>query len=145
MKELWKSLTLWLGQQENLFFWGSIVSAVIFFGSLAIIPWLVSRIPHDYFLHEEQPVSRTLGSHPVAILVVHLVRTAFGLMFLALGLAMLFIPGQGLLTILIGLMLIWFPGKYRLERWLVRRQGILTGINWLRKKRGNRPLMVSDE
>jgi hypothetical protein len=58
---------------------------------------------------------------------------------------MLFIPGQGLLTMLIGLMLIWFPGKYRLEKRIIHRPGVLKGINWLRKKRGNLPLRISDE
>ncbi|MFQ6608993.1 MAG: hypothetical protein ACE5EE_10760 [Fidelibacterota bacterium] len=142
MKELWKSLTLWLGQQENLFFWGSIVSAVIFFGSLVIIPWLVSRIPYDYFLYDEQPPLRKFGSHPAILLVFHLVRTAFGLLFFILGFIMLFLPGQGLLTMLLGLMLIWFPGKYELEKWFIRQPGILKGINWLRKKRGNQPLVI---
>jgi hypothetical protein len=78
-------------------------------------------------------------------LVVQLVRTAFGLLFLILGFTMLFIPGQGLLTMLIGLMLIWFPGKYRLEKRIIRRPGVQKGINWLREKRGNLPLRISDE
>ena len=38
MTELWESITGWLGQQENLLLWGSITSAVMFFGSLAVIP-----------------------------------------------------------------------------------------------------------
>lgn len=145
MTELWESITGWLGQQGNLLLWGSISSAVMFFGSLAVIPWLVSRIPEDYFLHKQPPPSRNLGSHPAILLVVHLVRTAVGLLFLALGIVMLFLPGQGLLTMLIGLMLIWFPGKYRLEKWLVHQPGILKSINWLRGKRGNLPLRVKEE
>jgi len=145
MSELWQSVTDWLGQQENLLLWGSLFSVVMFFGSLAVIPWLVSRIPDDYFLHKKQQPSKTFSSHPAILLVVQLVRTAFGLLFLTLGFAMLFIPGQGLLTMLIGLMLIWFPGKYRLEKRIIRRPGVLKGINWLREKRGNLPLRISDE
>ncbi len=49
---------------------------------------------------------------------------------------MLVTPGQGLLTLLIGLLLLNFPGKYRLERWLVRRPGVLRTLNWVRRRRG---------
>ena len=48
-------------------------------------------------------------------------------------------PGQGLLTLLVGLLLMNFPGKYRLERWLVGRRGVLTALNWLRRRGGHPP------
>ncbi|HRD19060.1 MAG TPA: hypothetical protein PLB60_08410, partial [Candidatus Marinimicrobia bacterium] len=56
------------------------------------------------------------------------------------GFLLLFIPGQGILTILVGIILMNFPGKYRLERKLVQRPGVLQGINKIRKK-FNRPLL----
>jgi hypothetical protein len=56
---------------------------------------------------------------------------------------MLFTPGQGILTILAGLLLMNFPGKYRLERWLVQRPGVLSSLNWLRTRRGKAPFRLT--
>jgi hypothetical protein len=52
------------------------------------------------------------------------------------------VPGQGLLTILIGVMLLDFPGKRRLERWLLRRRGVLAAINKVRARYGRPPLVL---
>ena len=56
---------------------------------------------------------------------------------------MLFTPGQGILSILAGLLLMNFPGKFRLERWLVQRPGVLKSLNWLRARRGKAPFRLS--
>jgi len=56
-----------------------------------------------------------------------------------MGLLMLVTPGQGVMTLLVGLLLMNFPGKYRMERWLVMRPGVLRALNWLRRRRGQRP------
>ena len=65
-------------------------------------------------------------------------------MFLAAGMAMLVLPGQGLLTLLMGFLLLDFPGKYRLEKWLFLRRRVREGVNWLRKRAGSEPLRVED-
>jgi hypothetical protein len=65
-----------------------------------------------------------------------------GALLVLLGLLMLVTPGQGLLTLFIGLMLMNYPGKHALERWLVRRDGVMGGLNWLRRK-GNQPPLQS--
>jgi hypothetical protein len=57
---------------------------------------------------------------------------------------MLVTPGQGILTILVGLLLMNFPGKYRVERWLVTRPGVLRSLNRLRKRRGEPPFQVPE-
>ncbi len=67
-------------------------------------------------------------------------KNLLGGVLVVLGLVMLLTPGQGLLTLLIGLMLMNFPGKYRLERWLVTRPGVLRALNWLRARQGHQPL-----
>ncbi|MEJ2320993.1 MAG: PGPGW domain-containing protein, partial [Gammaproteobacteria bacterium] len=71
-----------------------------------------------------------------------IVRNIIGLPVLLAGLLMLFLPGQGLLTVMIGLAIMVYPGKFRAERWLVRRQGVLRALNWMRKRRGVPPLDV---
>jgi hypothetical protein len=54
---------------------------------------------------------------------------------------MLVLPGQGLLTLLIAVALLDFPGKFRLQRWVATRRGVIDSINWIRKKAGRDPLV----
>jgi hypothetical protein len=37
-----------------------------------------------------------------------------------------------------------FPGKYRLERWLVLRPGVLRALNWLRRRNHQPPFERPD-
>ena len=111
-----------------------------FFVTLAIIPWLVVKLPHDYFAGRKRhaPVSAKL---PFGILIVVLVlKNCLGLVIIALRIVMLIIPGQGVLTMVIGLILIDFPGKYHLERSLMHRKHVLKTVNWLRAREQKPPL-----
>jgi hypothetical protein len=40
-------------------------------------------------------------------------------------------------------MLTDFPGKFRMARWLVSRSAVRTSINWLRRRAGREPLVLS--
>ena len=115
-------------------------SVVCFFVTLAIIPWLVVKIPHDYFV-EKRRTALLSGKLPFGIRILVLVlKNCLGLVIVALGIIMLIIPGQGVLTIVIGLILIDFPGKYHLERRLMQRKPVLKSVNWLRVRRQKPPL-----
>lgn len=74
--------------------------------------------------------------------MILLVKNLLGLVILLMGIAMLFLPGQGLLTMLIGILMLDFPGKFRCERWFVSRRPVLRSINWLRRKSGKPRLRV---
>jgi hypothetical protein len=52
------------------------------------------------------------------------------------------VPGQGLLTILIGVMLVDLPGKRRFERWLLGRPHVLAGVNRLRARFRQPPIVL---
>jgi hypothetical protein len=67
-------------------------------------------------------------------------RNALGVVLVALGIAMLLLPGQGLLTVLVGLLLVDFPGKQKLIRRLLARPKILGVVNKLRAHRNAPPL-----
>jgi hypothetical protein len=121
---------------EHLFVWLGVASLLLFLFSIAVMPWFVSLIPVDYFRTHHEIYWRTL-LRPRSI-----VRNIIGLPVLLAGLLMLFLPGQGLLTVMIGLAIMVYPGKFRAERWLVRRQGVLRALNWMRKRRGVPPLDV---
>ncbi|MEJ2310113.1 MAG: PGPGW domain-containing protein [Gammaproteobacteria bacterium] len=129
-------LLAFLETYEYLFVWLGVGSLLLFLFSIAVMPWFVSLIPVDYFRTHHEIHWRTL-LRPRSI-----VRNIIGLPVLLAGLLMLFLPGQGLLTVMIGLAIMVYPGKFRAERWLVRRQGVLRALNWMRKRRGVPPLDV---
>jgi archaellum biogenesis protein FlaJ (TadC family) len=121
------------------------VSASIFVISLASLPWLAAIIPEDYFLHDKRKPSLWLSNiQPAFRIFFILIKNLLGLILLAGGFLMLFIPGQGLLTIFMGLILIDYPKKYAFEKKLVKIPAVLNGLNWLRKKANKPPLKVSE-
>jgi len=122
--------------------WLSLVSALVFLGSLAVIPWLVSRLPEDYF---QRPPARTRIRHPVLRLLLFGLRNGVGVLLVVGGLAMLVLPGQGILTLVIGLSLIDFPGRTRLIRRLVSHRRVRQGLNWIRARAGKAPLRFDGE
>ncbi|MCX4191504.1 PGPGW domain-containing protein [Methylophaga sp. OBS1] len=135
---------------QNLFdsIWGNetlllilgLLSFAMFVGSLFLIPFLVVRIPVDYFARNKRQRSPWAEQHIVIRWAVMVVKNVFGLIFVLMGLAMLVLPGQGLLTLLIGVLLLNFPGKYTFERWLIQRPSVYRGVAWLRRRAGRAPL-----
>ena len=118
--------------------WGSLTLFVV---SLAVIPWLVTKIPADYF-HEEYRRLSLSGDRSPAIQLLVVFKNLLGCVLIVLGLVMLVLPGQGILTIVIGLFLMNFPGKYKLERSLVSRPKVLSSLNWIRAKADKPPLII---
>jgi hypothetical protein len=112
---------------------------VTFFGTLLFVPWVVVRLPADYFQYRKRHPVPWGTYHPVLRALFLVGKNLLGLLLVLTGLAMLVLPGQGLLTMLIGIMLLDFPGKFRCERWLVRRKPVLRAVNWLRIKRHRAP------
>ena len=143
--ETWSALNHWFSAHETLLFWVGIGSALMLIGSIAALPWLVGRIPVDYFNHHHAPVAPPLQGHPMLRFTIHLLRNLVGIVLIIAGFLMLFLPGQGLLTLLLGIMMCHFPGKYRLEQWFIHQPGILKGLNWFRQRGGHPPLMVGIE
>ena len=134
-------LTTW--QQPLL--WASGLSVLAVAGGIIAVPWVVVRLPQDYFAREERVVWRTSADQSLLMLVAAALKNLLGLLLVILGLIMLVTPGQGILALLIGLMLMNFPGKYHVERWLVTRPGVLRGLNWLRQRRGHAPFDIPQE
>ena len=126
-----------LEQWQPLLLWASGFSLLALLLTLAAVPWVVSRLPADYFSSQRRTTWRSSAQAPAVALVLVLLKNALGLLLVLLGFIMLFTPGQGLLTLLTGLLLMNFPGKYRLERWLLLRPGVLRGLNWLRTRSGH--------
>lgn len=133
----------WVQSNDVLVFWMAVVSFVSFIGSLILVPILVVRIPEDYFSHHGRHRTHWGDAHPIVRAALLIIKNLLGVLFVFAGLAMLVLPGQGLLTIFIGVMLLNFPGKYRLECWIISRPAVFQSINWLRKRGGRPPLLLS--
>ncbi|MFO7871511.1 MAG: PGPGW domain-containing protein [Kiritimatiellia bacterium] len=110
------------------------VSALLFVGTLIIVPVVVLRIPADYFSGVKRRSSPRRGKRRVPEVITAAGTNAAGVLLVFAGLIMLVTPGQGLLTIAAGLLLANFPGKYRLERWIITRRRVWKSVNWLRRK-----------
>lgn len=129
----------WLQENEVLL---TVIVMAFSVGGLLLVPWLVARIPSDYFATFEPPPVLWSRAHPVLRVVLVVAKSLLGAVLLVAGTLMLFLPGQGILTLLVGLMLLDFPGKRRLELWLVRRRGLVRGINWIRERAGRDALRL---
>ncbi|MEM8660817.1 MAG: PGPGW domain-containing protein [Pseudomonadota bacterium] len=119
--------------------WGSAFSLVCLIGTLVAVPWVVARLPKDYFNRDRRQVLREGANLPWYTLPLTVIKNAVGALLVLLGIIMLVTPGQGILTLLVGLLLMNFPGKYQLERWLIQRPGVMKGLDWLRARSGQPP------
>ena len=122
--------------------WLGLLSFATFIISLLSLPWLVARIPADYFCHQQRNPAPWKRARPAFRISALILKNLLGWILLAGGLLMLFLPGQGILTMAMGLILMDYPGKYQLERRIVRIPIILKGLNWLRRKRSSPPLKI---
>jgi len=136
----------WIQTHEAASLWIAGASLVTFVATLAIVPWVVVRIPTDYFAGRRRPEKYKISRHPpVARLLLLIVKNVIGGVFVLAGLVMLVLPGQGVLTIILGIALMNFPGKFQLERWIVSRGPTLWFINRLRRRRGRPALVLEGE
>ncbi|MDP6198732.1 MAG: PGPGW domain-containing protein, partial [Porticoccaceae bacterium] len=124
----------------HLLVWMGVCSAAIFFISLLSLPWLVSKIPVDYFSPKKRQPTQWKAQRPVMRLMILIGKNCLGYLLLLGGILMLVLPGQGILTIATGLLLMDYPGKFRLERRVVKTPAVLKGLNWLRAKANQPPL-----
>ena len=115
------------------------LSLLAMIATVIAVPWVVIRLPQDYFSRAQRSPWRESATESVLEKFLGVLKNILGAVLVLLGAVMLITPGQGLLTLLAGLLLMNFPGKYKLERWLVARPGILRALNWLRRRRNQPP------
>ena len=129
----WKSVLL-----------GALIFLITFSISLAIVSFIMVKIPPDYF-NKSHP-RKLWADKPKAVRYLGIFgKNLLGVVLVVLGVVMSIpgVPGQGILTILLGVMLLDFPGKQRLEQRLVSRPQVLNTINKLRHKFG-KPKLILD-
>lgn len=118
------------------------LSVMFFVGSLIAIPFILVRLPTDFF-DTRVPRRWMENHHPVLRLLGHVVKNVVGVIFLFVGFLMLFLPGQGILTMLIGVTMLDFPGKRKLEARMIGQPAVLNAINNMRQKFGKPPLTIA--
>lgn len=120
----------------------TVLSIVFFVGSLIAIPFILVRLPADFF-DVRVPRPWMENHHPVLRVLGHVLKNVIGIIFVFVGFLMLFLPGQGVLTMLIGITLLEFPGKRNLEARLIGQPAVLNAINSMRDKFGKPPLIIA--
>jgi archaellum biogenesis protein FlaJ (TadC family) len=133
-------ILIWIFGHQNLLVWTGLASVSIFILSLLSLPWLVAKIPEDYFLSEKRAETPWKGNLPGVWLLMFVAKNVVGYLLLFSGFLMLFLPGQGILTMLAGLLLMDYPGKFKLERKIALSPAVLSKLNWLRGKARQPPL-----
>ena len=128
-------------QNNQIFLYISGLSTIFFLLSLMGLSWLISIIPHNYFVDKKR-VSLIKVKNPLMWLPIIIIKNSIGLVLILFGILMLILPGQGVLTIITGLIFLDYPGKFRFERSLVRNKLILNSMNWIRRKLDKPDLII---
>lgn len=134
-----------LRDQEALLAWIGGLSILTLVISFFAVPFLVRRMPYDYFLEGGTKTEEMRQRHPLLRVLILILKNLIGGILLAGGILMLVTPGQGLLTMVIGLMLMDFPGKRSLEIRLIRIAPLNRAIGWIRERADKRPLELPNE
>ena len=128
-----------LSENSLLLEWLGLLSVLTFIGSLIAIPWIIARLPANYFIRHRQLVAERHERHPLIAKLTFVCRNIIGIVFLTAGIVMLVLPGQGIITILIGISLMDFPKKHNLVDYLVRLKKVIRLLNWIRQKEKKPP------
>ena len=120
---------------------GALLFVVTFVGNLAIVSFILVKLPTDYF-KKTRKTQLWSGPRPALHAAKIVGKNLLGVFLVALGIVLSLpgVPGQGLLTVLLGIMLVDFPGRRSVEQKLLRRPAIKKGITRLRDKFGKPPL-----
>jgi len=129
---------MWSRYQREIWMLG-VASAAMLVISAMVIPYLIVRLPADFYA-ENSHRRRLFQDRPIVRSLFLTVKNIIGAFLLVAGILMLLLPGQGILTILAALALLDFPGKRKLEMWILHRPTVMKSINWLRKRAGREPL-----
>lgn len=122
---------------------GAIVFLLSFFGTIAIVAFVLVRLPADYF--EAGTVRPFMIGWPWWLRWIGLfAKNVLGIGVIALGviLSLPGMPGQGVLLALLGLMLLDIPGKKKIVQRIIRIPKVVTKINTLRARYGKAPFTI---
>lgn len=123
----------------------TITTVVLVAASIAAVPFMVVRLPADYFAQPRPPLARRFRAASFGGKCLIVLKNLGGVVLVLLGLAMLVLPGQGILTVLFGLVLLDLPKKHHIERKIVARPAIRKALTRLRARFDRPPFEFHDE
>ncbi len=132
----------WIEANRTLLGWIGASSLLVLLATMIIVPWMIARLPEDYFLEEDRHAGWWADRHPAIRISAIVAKNILGWILFLTGLSMVLLPGQGLLTMAVGVMLMDFPGKRELELAIIRRKPIRRAVDWIRRKAGRPPLKL---
>jgi hypothetical protein len=119
--------------------WVSTASGIGLLILAIVIPWLIVKMPVDYFSHPKR--YNRLDRKPAMVRIpLRILKNILAIALLVLGGIMFLTPASGLFPILLGVALADFPGKHKLERWILCRDSIRNSMNWLRRNFRRKPV-----
>ncbi|MEX2606552.1 MAG: hypothetical protein WD708_04335 [Kiritimatiellia bacterium] len=119
-------------------------SFVLLIATLALIPFMIARLPETYFDNPHHQPLENLRHRPLLRSGLLLLKNALGLILLLAGLSMLVLPGQGLLTLFMAMILIDFPGKFALKKKIIHVARLRRIINQFRIRHGKAPFVFRE-
>jgi len=128
-------LLMWLDAHQTLLAAISAVSILLTLVSVLAVPWLIARLPVDFFQHSVE--RRGWRRQPL----VTFTRNLIGASLVLLGLIMFVTPGPGLIVLLLGLSISRFPGKQRMIRKVLASPRLFDSLNWIREQRNQPPFL----
>jgi hypothetical protein len=129
----------WISKDTLL--WVSTISGVALLVLAIVIPWLIVKMPEDYFSNPQR--YNWLGRKPATIRIpIRILKNVFAIALVILGAIMFLTPASGLFPILLGVALADVPGKSKLQRWILGKKTIRKSMNWLRRKFHRKPVQM---
>ncbi|MEE9322313.1 MAG: PGPGW domain-containing protein [Granulosicoccus sp.] len=132
-----QSVVPWLMENRHILTLIGALSLLLLTVTILATPWLVARLPADYFRRYRTPVSQ----RGLLRVMLALLRNLGGVTLMILGIIMLVTPGPGLVAFLAGLSVCEFRGKYRLLRKLAAQPRIFATLNYLRHRKSQPPFL----
>ncbi len=135
-------LRQWFGQPVDWWHLGLWLTVISYGLGLVLMYVVIIWLPEDYLCDESRWYQRLRRHHPLVYWLIFLLKNALGLMLVAAGVVMLFLPGQGVLTLTLGILLLDFPGKHAVVSRMLSRPSVLRLINRIRQWAGRPPLRL---
>lgn len=120
-------------------------SVVFFILTPVAVPFLIVLMPADALIRQRKSANRKTPLRTVLHLMWHAVKNLIGIALMALGVALLFLPGQGLLTLFAGILLADIPGRRTLLSRLLCTGKIRPAVDRLRARYGKKALLYPAE
>jgi hypothetical protein len=129
----------WISKETLI--WVSTISGIGLLAFIIVTPWLIVRMPEDFFSNPQR--YNWLDRKPAMVRIpVRILKNVLAFALVVLGVVMFLTPASGLFPMLLGVVLADVPGKMKLQRWILCRKTIRKSMNWLRQKFHRKPVQV---